>query len=126
MFSQAQVSPMKESHKRNALGRLKTVRGHMDAVIQMVEEERYCPQVLKQVSALQASLALTSIRTSPGTDLEETAAPAAIVPGAAIGPRAPAVHPLCVQKGAGSGAVLRLQIRLQIHRLAMLLRVAKL
>jgi DNA-binding FrmR family transcriptional regulator len=47
---------MKENHKRNILGRLKTVRGHMDAVIQMVEEERYCPQVLKQVSALQASL----------------------------------------------------------------------
>jgi DNA-binding FrmR family transcriptional regulator len=47
---------MKDNHKRNILGRLKTVRGHMDAVIQMVEEERYCPQVLKQVSALQASL----------------------------------------------------------------------
>ena len=47
---------MKEVHKRNALGRLKTVRGHLGAVIQMVEEERYCPQILKQLSALQASL----------------------------------------------------------------------
>ncbi len=47
---------MKPDHKRDALNRLKTVRGHLDAVISMVEEERYCPQVMKQVSALQASL----------------------------------------------------------------------
>ena len=47
---------MKEVHKRSALNRLKTVRGHLDAVIGMVESERYCPEVMKQVSALQASL----------------------------------------------------------------------
>ena len=47
---------MKAEHKRGALNRLKTVRGHLDAVIAMVEGERYCPQVMKQVSALQGSL----------------------------------------------------------------------
>jgi len=47
---------VKSEHKRGALNRLKTVRGHLDAVIHMVEEERYCPEVMKQVSALQASL----------------------------------------------------------------------
>lgn len=47
---------MKEVHKRSALNRLKTVRGHLDAVIAMVEDERYCPEVMKQVSALQSSL----------------------------------------------------------------------
>ncbi len=47
---------MKEVHKRSVLNRLKTVRGHLDAVIAMVEEERYCPDVMKQVSALQGSL----------------------------------------------------------------------
>ncbi|MGH8925589.1 MAG: metal-sensitive transcriptional regulator [Acidimicrobiia bacterium] len=47
---------MREPHKRDALNRLKTVRGHLDAVIAMVEEERYCPDLMKQVSALQASL----------------------------------------------------------------------
>lgn len=47
---------MKPEHKRSALNRLKTVRGHLDAVIKMVEEERYCPEIMKQVSALQASL----------------------------------------------------------------------
>lgn len=47
---------MKPDHKTAALNRLKTVRGHIDAVINMVEEERYCPDVMKQVSALQGSL----------------------------------------------------------------------
>ncbi len=47
---------MKPEHKTGALNRLKTVRGHLDAVITMVEEERYCPEVMKQVSALQGSL----------------------------------------------------------------------
>lgn len=47
---------MKEIHKRGALNRLKTVRGHLDSVIAMVEEEKYCPDIMKQVSALQSSL----------------------------------------------------------------------
>ena len=50
------LSPMKPEHKTSALNRLKTVRGHLDAVIVMVEDERYCPDVMKQVSALQGSL----------------------------------------------------------------------
>jgi DNA-binding FrmR family transcriptional regulator len=48
--------PMQPEHKTSALNRLKTVRGHMDAVIGMVESERYCPEIMKQVSALQGSL----------------------------------------------------------------------
>ena len=44
------------SHKRDALLRLKTVRGHIDGVLGMVEAEAYCPDVMKQVAALQASL----------------------------------------------------------------------
>lgn len=47
---------MKAEHKSSALNRLKTVRGHMDAVIRMVEEEQYCPDIMKQVSALEGSL----------------------------------------------------------------------
>jgi len=43
-------------HKRDALLRLKTVRGHVDGVIGMVEREVYCPDLMKQISALQASL----------------------------------------------------------------------
>ncbi|MFQ5554094.1 MAG: metal-sensitive transcriptional regulator [Acidimicrobiia bacterium] len=47
---------MKQEHKKAALNRLKTVRGHLDGVIGMVDDERYCPDVMKQVSALQGSL----------------------------------------------------------------------
>ena len=47
---------MKTEHKTSALNRLKTVRGHIEAVIAMVEDERYCPDIMKQVSALQGSL----------------------------------------------------------------------
>jgi DNA-binding FrmR family transcriptional regulator len=47
---------MNARHKRDALLRLKTVRGHVDGVIAMVEREVYCPDLMKQISALQASL----------------------------------------------------------------------
>ncbi len=47
---------MIESYKRDALIRLKIVRGHLDAVLGMVEAERYCPELMKQIAALQASL----------------------------------------------------------------------
>lgn len=47
---------MKEVHKTAALNRLKTVRGHLDGVIGMVDDERYCPEIMKQISALQSSL----------------------------------------------------------------------
>src|SRR5258708_12027640 len=44
------------SYKRDALLRLKTVRGHVDGVIGMVEDEVYCPDLMNQVPPLQASL----------------------------------------------------------------------
>ena len=47
---------MEARHQRNALLRLKTVRGHLDGVIAMVERETYCPEIMKQVSAMQGSL----------------------------------------------------------------------
>lgn len=50
------LTVMKPEHKTSAVNRLKTVRGHIDAVIGMVEDERYCPDIMKQVSALQGSL----------------------------------------------------------------------
>ena len=36
--------------------RLRTVRGHLDGVIRMVEEDRYCIDVLHQLSAVQGAL----------------------------------------------------------------------
>jgi len=47
---------MKEKHERAVLNRLKTARGHLDAVIRMVEADTYCPDLMKQLSAVQGSL----------------------------------------------------------------------
>jgi CsoR family transcriptional regulator, copper-sensing transcriptional repressor len=47
---------MKPDHRRSVLNRLKTARGHLDAVVRMVEADAYCPEVMKQLSAVQGSL----------------------------------------------------------------------
>src|SRR5947209_2927164 len=47
---------MLAENKTQALNRLKTVRGHLDGVIRMVEGEAYCVEIMKQISALQSSL----------------------------------------------------------------------
>jgi DNA-binding FrmR family transcriptional regulator len=47
---------MKPEHQRAVLNRLRTARGHLDAVLRMVEEDAYCPDVMKQLSAVQGSL----------------------------------------------------------------------
>ena len=47
---------MKATHRTAILNRLKTARGHLDAVIRMVEDDQYCPDVMKQLSAVQGSL----------------------------------------------------------------------
>jgi len=47
---------MKPTHQSALLNRLKTARGHLDAVVRMVENEEYCPEVMKQLSAVQGSL----------------------------------------------------------------------
>ncbi|MDP9453662.1 MAG: metal-sensitive transcriptional regulator [Actinomycetota bacterium] len=47
---------MKETHRRAVVNRLKTARGHLDAVLRMIEDDTYCPEVMKQLSAVQGSL----------------------------------------------------------------------
>ena len=47
---------MTPEYRRSAVNRLMTVRGHVDAVIGMVEGEGCCPDVIQQVSALPGSL----------------------------------------------------------------------
>lgn len=46
--------------KRAALNRLKTVRGHLDGIIRMLEAETYCVDVMKQISAVQSALERTN------------------------------------------------------------------
>ena len=42
--------------KQNALFRLKSVSGHVDGVIRMLEREEYCIDVIKQVAAIEVAL----------------------------------------------------------------------
>ncbi|EQD58814.1 protein containing DUF156, partial [mine drainage metagenome] len=44
-------------NRRDALQQLRSTRGHLDAVIRMVEDGRYCVDVLHQVRAVESGLA---------------------------------------------------------------------
>lgn len=43
--------------KRDLLRRIRTVRGHVAGIEEMIEGEEYCIEILKQIAAVQASLA---------------------------------------------------------------------
>jgi DNA-binding FrmR family transcriptional regulator len=43
-------------NKKQLLTRLRRIRGQVDGIERMVEEERYCIEVLTQISAAQAAL----------------------------------------------------------------------
>ncbi len=47
---------MSEALKHRLLLRLKRIEGQVRGLQRMVEEERYCPDVMEQVSAVQESL----------------------------------------------------------------------
>ena len=52
--------------KKGVLLRLRTASGHLAAVERMVEEDRYCVDVLKQIAAVQASLSRAAHALSEG------------------------------------------------------------
>lgn len=56
MVEQATTKSQLSAKKGDTLNRLKTVRGHLDAIIRMLERDAYCVDVMKQVSATQSSL----------------------------------------------------------------------
>lgn len=45
-----------DAYQRSVVNRLKTARGHLGGVVAMVEESAYCPDVMKQLSAVQGLL----------------------------------------------------------------------
>ena len=49
-------SSLPDETKRAILTRLKTARGHLDGVIKLVEDDTYCVQVIKQISAVRGAL----------------------------------------------------------------------
>ncbi|MFQ6116905.1 MAG: metal-sensitive transcriptional regulator [Candidatus Bipolaricaulia bacterium] len=46
--------------KQEVLRRMKTVIGHVQGIDKMIEEERYCVDILKQIAAVQAQLSQVS------------------------------------------------------------------
>lgn len=53
------ASPMDDYHRR-VTNRLKTARGHLEAIIRMVEDDAWCPDIMKQLAAVQGMLEGTS------------------------------------------------------------------
>jgi CsoR family transcriptional regulator, copper-sensing transcriptional repressor len=47
---------MDDTEKVALLNRLKSVAGHLNGIITMVEQDRYCIDVIKQIQAAQAAL----------------------------------------------------------------------
>lgn len=48
---------MKEETRRTVLARLRSVQGHLRGVEKMVEEDKYCVDVLQQTFAIEKALA---------------------------------------------------------------------
>ena len=47
---------MLEPYKKKALGRLERAKGQIDGIIKMIEEEKYCGDVLTQILALNGAV----------------------------------------------------------------------
>ena len=47
---------MKENYRQSVTNGLRSARGHLDAVLRMVDEDAYCPDIMKQLSAVQGQL----------------------------------------------------------------------
>lgn len=48
---------MDEKTRADSIHRLKSVAGHVNGIIRMLEDDRYCIDVIKQIQAIQTALA---------------------------------------------------------------------
>jgi DNA-binding FrmR family transcriptional regulator len=51
-----QIKPMRDDVKEGCLGRLRRIEGQVRGILKMVEEDRYCIDVLTQLQAARAAL----------------------------------------------------------------------
>ena len=49
-----------DDYTKTVTNRLKTARGHLDGIIRMVENDQWCPDIMKQLAAVQGTLESTS------------------------------------------------------------------
>lgn len=47
-------------YHRDVINRLKTARGHLEGIARMVENDEWCPDIMKQLAAVQGMLEATS------------------------------------------------------------------
>jgi len=47
---------MQITTKEDAIKRLKIIKGHLEKVTEMVDGEKYCPEILQQTAAVQSAL----------------------------------------------------------------------
>ncbi len=52
---------MLESHKKKSISRLNRIKGQIEGVIKMIEDDKYCPEILTQVLAIQGGLRSTAV-----------------------------------------------------------------
>lgn len=57
---------MLDSVKKNSLLILKTVRGQLDGIVKMVEDERYCIDISKQILSVQSQLKKANMQVLRG------------------------------------------------------------
>lgn len=50
------TAPSDSAVKQDVLNRLRSVRGHVEGVLKMVENDEYCIDVINQVQAVQSAL----------------------------------------------------------------------
>jgi len=58
-FTWRSVAEMNDQTKMGVVRRLQSVEGHVRGIQRMVEEDKYCIDVIKQISAVQAALSKT-------------------------------------------------------------------
>jgi len=51
---------MDQQARLDAIHRLKSVAGHVNGIVRMLEDDRYCIDVIKQIQAAQTALARVS------------------------------------------------------------------
>lgn len=51
---------MDDTTRADAIHRLKSVSGHINGIVRMLEDERYCIDVIKQIQAAQTALSRVS------------------------------------------------------------------
>ncbi len=51
---------MDEKTRIDAIHRLRSVAGHVNGIVRMLEEDRYCIDVIKQIQAIQTALSRVS------------------------------------------------------------------